>query len=74
MTQKEAYETLLRLCEKQGADLNQFSFDIQGHASEEDFNNLRRIVAYIMGYGHRKAYESIARDVPELTPDWMKGP
>lgn len=38
MTQKEAYETLLRLCEKQGADLNQFLFDIQGHASEEDFN------------------------------------
>ena len=72
MTQKEAYEKLMRLCEKQGADLNQFLFDIQEHAAKEDFDKLRRIVGNIMGLGHYKAFEMIAHDVPELPPKWMK--
>lgn len=72
MTRKEAYETLLRLCEKQGADLDRFLSDIQGHAAKEDFEKLRSIVGKIMGNGHYEAFEAIAHDVPELTPVWMK--
>ncbi|MGX9142253.1 hypothetical protein [Mesorhizobium sp. 128a] len=72
MTQREAYEKLLRLCEKQGADLNQFLLDIQGQATEDDFDRLRHIVAHVMADGHYEAFRSIARDVPELTPDWLK--
>ncbi|TPM28136.1 hypothetical protein [Mesorhizobium sp. B2-3-4] len=71
MTRKEAYEKLLRLCEKQGAELDGFLSDIQNHAVKEDFDKLRRIVGKIMGNGHYEAFVSIASDVPELTPSWM---
>ncbi|AZO09970.1 MULTISPECIES: hypothetical protein [unclassified Mesorhizobium] len=72
MTRKDAYERLLHLCEKQGAELDGFLGDIQNQAAKDDFDKLRRIVANIMGKGHYEAFESIARDVPELTPSWMK--
>ncbi|MFA6157894.1 hypothetical protein [Mesorhizobium sp.] len=72
MTRNEAYELLLRLCEKQGADLDRFLSDIQGRAAADDFDKLRSIVGTIMGNGHYAAFEAIAHDVPELTPIWMK--
>ncbi|WP_256749048.1 hypothetical protein [Mesorhizobium sp. Mes31] len=72
MTRKDAYEKLLRLCEKHGSELDGFLSDIQKETAKEDFDNLRRIVGKIMGNGHYVAFESIASDVPELTPDWMR--
>ncbi|RWM05517.1 MAG: hypothetical protein E5X80_20725 [Mesorhizobium sp.] len=72
VTRKDAYEKLLRLCERHGAELDGFVSDIQGHAAKEDFDKLRRIVGKIMGHGRYEAFETIARDVPELTPNWMK--
>jgi hypothetical protein len=72
VTRKDAYEKLLRICERQGAELDGFLGDIQNQVTKEDFDKLRRMVGNIMGKGHYEAFESIARDVPELTPAWMK--
>ncbi|TGR19900.1 MULTISPECIES: hypothetical protein [unclassified Mesorhizobium] len=72
MTRKDAYEKLLRLCERHGAELDGYLSDIQKQVGEEDFDTLRRIVGRIMGTGLYEAFETIAGDVPELTPNWMK--
>ncbi len=70
-TKKDAYERLLRICEKQGAELDQFLLDIQGTVADEDFAKLRLMVGEIMGYGHYDRFVAIAQEFPELKPAWM---
>ena len=71
-TKTDAYERLLRICEKQGGELDQFIADIQGTVADDDFNKVRRMVGEIMGKGHYTVIMAIVDEFPELRPSWLE--
>jgi hypothetical protein len=70
MTKIQAYSALRELVEQQSAELNQFLLGAQNSLPEEDFVELRKIVAQIMGAGHYDAFLAIAEAFPNLKPAW----
>jgi len=70
MAKLQAYAELRELIERQSAELNRFLLGAQNSLPEEDFVELRKIVAQIMGAGHYDAFLAIAETFPTLKPAW----
>lgn len=71
ISKKEACSQLQLICERQGAELNQFLSEIQGRMAAKDFDVLREMVADLMGNGLYDTFVAISREFPELKPTWI---
>jgi hypothetical protein len=75
MTRKEGYSKLFALFSEFGGRMNDLLFIAREEMSEEDFNDLRHLVALSLVANFDEVYVPILKEFPDLAPpgmDWFQ--